>query len=169
MVNCWWCCHPFEWESLHFPYAFKSNLFYTTGHFCSWECMKAYAIDRNKLNECELISLMKKRMEGKLTPTNRAPSRYILKLFGGTVSIDEFRKGVPVIVKIPGEIYQGVSVNYQQNQSHDNQQKKEGELKLKREKPLERAKCKLETSLGIVRKCSAVVETGAGTNKKGGR
>lgn len=163
MVNCWWCCHPFEWESLHFPYAFKSNLFYTTGHFCSWECMKAYAIDRNKLNECELISLMKKRMEGKLTPTNRAPSRYILKLFGGTVSIDEFRKGVPIIVKIPGEIYQEVSVtkgSIPQPSSYA-----DGELKLKREKPLERAKCKLETSLGIVRKCSAAGETAA--NKKG--
>lgn len=166
--NCWWCCHPFEWDSLHFPYAFKSNVFYTTGHFCSWECMKAYAIEKNKLIECEFISLMRKRMEGKLHPTRRAPSRYVLQLFGGSVSIDEYRKGVPIVVKIPGEIYQEVSVSTTVHQSSSQQQVplKEGDLKLKREKPLERTKCKLETSLGIIRKCSAAGQSGNVASKE---
>lgn len=149
--DCWWCCYPFEWESLHFPYAFKSNVFYTTGHFCSWECMKAYAIDRNKLEQCEYITLMRKRMEGKINTTKRAQTRYCLEKFGGTLKIEEFRRKVPCVVKIPGEVYQ----------CHETivSKSKEivattGDLRLKREKPLERSKGKLETSLGIiVKKC----------------
>jgi hypothetical protein len=149
---CWWCCHPFEWESLHFPYKLKSNVFYTTGHFCTWECMKAYAIDRNFTGQCEYITLMRKRMEGKISQTKKAPNKYTLEMFGGTLSIDEFRNldSSKVNIKIPGEAYQIQTVNVQQNNTTIGN---DG-LKLKREKPLERAKGKLETSLNVtVRKC----------------
>lgn len=144
-VACWWCCHSFDWEPLHFPYDFKSNVFHTTGNFCSWECMKAYAIDKNRLGECEYITLMRKRMEGKISCTKKAPSRYSLKMFGGTVDIEDFRKGCPIVIKIPGEIFQKQEV-FKEEKSTDG-------LKLKREKPLERSKGKLETSLGVIRKC----------------
>ena len=152
--HCWWCCYPFDWESLHFPYAFTANTFHTTGHFCSWGCMKAYAIDRNKHEQCEYITLMKKRIEGKITPTQRAPSRYCLEMFGGNTTIEEFRQSslVNINVKIPGEFYQEQIVIKQEKPIEV------GDLKLKREKPLERSKGKLETSLGIIRKCSAVSE-----------
>lgn len=147
---CWWCCHSFGWDALHFPYSFKSNVFHTTGYFCSWECMKAYAIDKNRLEECEYITLMRKRMEGKLNSTKRAPSKYSLQLFGGSLTIDEFRRNVPCTIKIPGEIFQ--------QQSVIKEDKPVEGLKLKREKPLERTKGKLETSLGVIRKCHAVVQ-----------
>lgn len=146
--HCWWCCYPFEWESLHYPYDFSGNTFYTTGHFCSWECMKAYAI--NKGDQCEFLTLMKKRMNGKITHTKRAPSKLCLEMFGGTVTIQEFRNGDTCVLKIPGEFYQDQIVTKQ-----DMPVKTEpGELRLKREKPLERTKGKLETSLGIIRKCT---------------
>ena len=147
---CWWCCHGFNWDSLHFPYKFKSNVFYTTGHFCSWECMKSYAIEKNRLEECEYITLMRKRMEGKITPTRRAPSKYSLELFGGTMNIEEFRMCPKVITKIPGEIFQHQTVI-----KEDKPIDAVTGLKLKREKPLERSKGKLETSLNVIRKCQA--------------
>lgn len=152
--HCWWCCHGFDWESLHFPYTFKSNIFYTTGHFCSWECMKAYAIDKEKLEQCEYITLMRKRMEGKVVHTRKAPNKYSLELFGGTLSIHDFRIGKPCVVKIPGEVFQDHTVI----QDVKNNDLNSGcDLKLKREKPLERSKGKLETSLGIIRKCPHTV------------
>lgn len=151
--HCWWCCHPFEWESLHFPYAFTANTFHTMGHFCSWSCMKAYAIEKNKHEQCEYITLMKKRMDGKITPTQRAPSRYCLEMFGGNVSIHEFRRGDKnIYVKFPGEFYQEQIISKQEKHIEI------GDLKLKREKPLERSKGKLETSLGVIRKCHAASE-----------
>lgn len=142
---CWWCCYPFDWESIHFPYALKSNVFLTTGHFCSWGCMKAYAIDKGKMDACELIMLMRKRVEGKMTPVQKAPSKYCLEMFGGDVSIEQFRNGIPVHVHIPGEAFQIVK---------SNKEEKFEIIKLKREKPLEREKNKLESSLGVIRKCS---------------
>ena len=148
--HCWWCCYPFEWESLHFPHSFKANTFHTTGHFCSWECMKSYAIERNNNGEqCEYITLMKKRMTGKVSHTRKAPSRFSLEMFGGTMSIEEFRGGKPCVVKIPGEFYQEHLITKQDVPVGGGG----GELRLKREKPLERTKGKLETSLGIIRKC----------------
>lgn len=145
--NCWWCCYPFEWESLHFPYDFVSNVFHTTGHFCSWGCMKAYAIERGKLDACSYITLMRKRMEGKIIPIRTAPKRYCLEMFGGDVTIEEFRSDIPITLKIPGEIYQ--------THIATREQKTESILNLKREKPLARKNGKLETSLGIIRKCHA--------------
>ena len=49
---CWWCCHPFPGPSLHYPYKYdeRTKHFTTTGHFCSWECMKSYALDQNYPN-----------------------------------------------------------------------------------------------------------------------
>lgn len=151
--HCWWCCHPFEWDSLHYPYSFVSNVFYTTGHFCSWGCMKAYAIDRGKFDTCEYITLMRKRMEGKITSTKPAPKRQALTIFGGSLSIDDFRNDkITVNVKIPGDcVFMEQTVDVKDNVS--------SLIKLKREKPLERSKSKLETSLGIIRKkkCTDVV------------
>jgi hypothetical protein len=66
-------------------------------------------------------------------------------MFGGTVDIEDFRKGCPIVIKIPGEIFQKQEV-FKEEKSTDG-------LKLKREKPLERSKGKLETSLGVIRKC----------------
>lgn len=141
---CWWCCHPFEWESLHFPYDFTSNIFYTTGHFCSWGCMKAYGINRGKFEACDYITLMRKRLEGKIIPVTKAPSRYCLEMFGGNVNIEEYRSGIPINVKIKGEMFYDVTTS---------KEEKFEAVKLKREKPLQRTKGKLETCLGIVRKC----------------
>ncbi len=164
---CWWCCHPFSWESLHFPYAFTANTFHTTGHFCSWECMKAYAIDRGKLEQCEYITLMRRRAEGKVSATKRAPSRYCLKRFGGSLPIEDFRLlgSGALSVKIPGEIFQGVVTGTYQVQQQQSQT--QSTLKLKRDKPLERTKAKLETSLGIIRKCrgASCVQEGIETGK----
>jgi hypothetical protein len=153
---CWWCCHGFEGESLHFPYKFKSNVFYTTGHFCSWECMKSYAFEKDYTGECEFITLMKKRMEGKITPTRRAPSRYCLEMFGGTETIESFRKCSKIVVNIPGEVFQEQAVIKEEKPVDASG------LKLKREKPLERAKGKLETSLNVIRKCQQQRASGAG-------
>jgi hypothetical protein len=116
--------------------------------------MKSYAIEKNKNGEqCEYITLMKKRMTGKISHTRRAPSRLCLEMFGGTVTIEEFRAGTPCVVRIPGEFYQEQQVTKQNAPVGPSAFVGGGELKLKREKPLERTKGKLETSLGIIRKC----------------
>jgi hypothetical protein len=109
--------------------------------------MKAYGIQREDPRFFDLITLMRKRIEGKVTHTKTAPKRYALRMFGGPLSIDEFRSGIPVRVYIPGELYQEPLVETTRVTQPA------GTLQLKRDKPLKRdAANKLETSLGIIRK-----------------
>jgi len=169
-MACWWCCHEFEGHELHLPYK-KDD---TMGIFCSWECMKAFAMERFKtgksLEVFTLVTNMKKKITGKTTMTKSAPSRYSLKLFGGPLTIEEFRKTNEQHYKyvLPNEKYK-IPIIVEQYRTQENQMstrekndkmlsiKNAGNysntLKLKREKPLKRDSAStLEQSLGIVRK-----------------
>ena len=106
-------------------------------------------------------------MYGSVSPIKTAPSRYALKEFGGTLTIDEFRKlsRSNVIVNMPDEthIVQEVSIkrdyidNIKTNADEKFQEISRSTavgdtLKLKRSKPLKRDDNNLEKSLGITRK-----------------
>lgn len=95
-ICCWWCCHPFS--TVPIPavkgYDDRRDSFALQGVFCSWSCAKAYLMDsgsrdwsRNTMYLCQL----RRRVEGKLMPITPAPNRFFLKMFGGTMSIEEFR------------------------------------------------------------------------------
>jgi len=158
-THCWWCVHPMEtaWP-LHLPIKYDDRLdkFTTTGEFCSWSCMKAFAHDMNTSRSGEIqsfISMMRMKAEGKYMITKAAPKRQALKIFGGPLSIEEFRQcsqqQVPVFVPYEKYIHpttETVSVTSAAEPSADEP------LKLKRAKPLKRAASKLESALGITRK-----------------
>ena len=97
---CWWCCHDIPEEEIHMPYKYddRTNKFSTAGHFCSWGCMKSYAMDRYNSsaagNVRHLIHMYRKKMSGEDSfrhPIIAAPSRIALKMFGGPMTIEEFR------------------------------------------------------------------------------
>jgi hypothetical protein len=176
---CWWCCHPYEGEMLHLPFKYddRKKVYDTVGNFCSWECMKAYAMDNYSSNMsgiiCTNLTLMKKQAVGKLTPTSAAPNRLALKVFGGTLTIDEFRntmKCKTVIVELPTQRYipnnviiYNKSSEFKKELTHEELNDKFNDiqnstgvnepLKLKRTKPLKRDEAgnNLEKSLGIKR------------------
>ena len=171
---CWWCVHPLpQFPCFHQPtkYDEKRNRFTTVGNFCSWECMKAHALDANTARSGEIqsfIALMRMKSYGKYMPLHAAPKRLALKIFGGTMTIDEFRS---YYGKTPPPVYFPDQVQLQQNvgceyvpvasgptnsssklKAIENADTKGDTLKLRRNKPLERTKSKLESSLGIIRK-----------------
>jgi hypothetical protein len=143
---------------LHLPYKYddRRDLFTTTGEFCSWECMKAFALDMNTSRSGEIqsfIAVMRRKTFGKYMVLKAAPKRQALKIFGGPLSIEEFRgcsqQEAPVYV--PYEKYicpttESVTVNSVIEPSSNEP------LKLKRDKPLKRTASKLESALGITRK-----------------
>lgn len=158
---CWWCCHPFESEALQLPYGYddRRKRFSTLGNFCSWSCMKSYALDTYGLTKgsiiCGNISLMRKRMYNKLSSVKKAPNRYALDVFGGTMTIEEFRKNVDVdgvpTTKIEVEPVRENTVPFISNAKKMNEIKNMDDgLVLKREKPLQRNQNSLEAALGIV-------------------
>jgi len=183
MVCCWWCCHECECEPLHLPYKYieKINRFYTMGEFCSWSCMKSFNLDHFPSHKytktCQIISLLRKRSGEKVESVPPAPSRYALKKFGGSLTIEQFRLNLTpqVNYNLPSDIivHKEISENKQiilQNNidnaytdsSISGEQKLKSiinstgnqnqSLKLKRETPLKRDKNNLETTLGLSRK-----------------
>lgn len=172
---CWWCVHKLpDTPTIHLPVKFvpKENVFRTIGNFCSWECAKAYSLNSSSTRTYEmqsLLSFMRLRALGRYIPLYAAPKQSFLKCFGGHMDIEEFRTThgkvaptveyrqqvhlhpVPVIEDNPKpDLHQNAKKMYEIDQATASGPV----MKLKRAKPLERSKSKLESALGIRRKTS---------------
>jgi hypothetical protein len=100
-VCCWWCCHEFNTIPLGLPYEYKKkfNKFMVKGVFCSFACMIAYKDDKRLFDNNYLINYLYSKLtadetilDKKINKLQPAPPRCVLKMFGGELSIDEFRK-----------------------------------------------------------------------------
>jgi hypothetical protein len=96
--NCYWCCHPIENRTYGMPYKYnvKTDSYVLFGDFCSLECANAYNFSSHcgsdKVWEINSFIQMLSKHYGCTKPIRPAPSRFLLKLFNGPLSIDEFRK-----------------------------------------------------------------------------
>lgn len=161
---CWWCCHSFEGTPLSMPYKYddRRNKFYTAGNYCSWSCVKSHAIDKYGCTigsrVCGNVVMMRKKMFNQIGPVKPAPNRFVLKEFGGDMTIEEFRENqtrdidepkkiesVPVINKVIPIISNTKRMDEIKNASSSN-----NALKLKRTKPLKRSHNNLESALGLI-------------------
>lgn len=171
MIWCWWCCHPYDTIPLQMPYKYddRKKTFDTAGNFCSWSCMKAHNMTTSAAHKKNIISanmvLMRKQVFGIVGSIPVAPCKYSLKVFGGYMTIEEFRKGlihdhgpinkdvvddISIIIKesrinIPATNY--IKMSQISSSSGINEP-----LRLKRTKPLKRDDNNLEKTLGITRK-----------------
>jgi hypothetical protein len=95
-VKCWWCCHNFDTLPLGMPvsYDYKLKKYNVRGVFCSFACMLAYTNNTKGLQPKRyLINYLYKKLTGVFGINfKEAPSKYILKEFGGLLTIEEFRK-----------------------------------------------------------------------------
>ena len=111
-LNCWWCCHQFKNNPYALPFKKVDDTFYVTGYFCSPECATSWNFNSDRrhndsLDSYSLINILYKRlMNNKIINIKCAPPRESLSIFGGNLSIDDFRKinnnyNVKVIEIIP--------------------------------------------------------------------
>ena len=161
---CWWCCHEFKGTPLNMPYKHdeKRNTFRTSGTFCSWSCMKTYALDTYGINRgsiiCGNMIMMRKKLFGKLGSIKPAPKRLRLVEFGGDLTIEQFRENLLVDDGPPKEAHTepvpNILVPVVSNTSKMYEIKsasgKNEPLRLKREKPLKRDQNNLESVLGLI-------------------
>jgi len=108
---CWWCCHSYDMKyQLPVKYIENTKTYQCIGQFCSFPCMKTYNYDSyannvNKYNTNMLLELMFQESTSKehiLDCISYAPPRQCLKIFGGFMSIEEFRKDNQIyIVNLP--------------------------------------------------------------------
>ena len=99
-ICCWWCCHSFECTPCTLPVKYDPlrKRYTFSGIFCSWGCVKAYNFDKHdhKMSERSgLISMLVRELHSVeySISLKTAPHRQCLKMFGGYMSIDEFRNG----------------------------------------------------------------------------
>lgn len=94
---CFWCCHSIDtYYGMPYNYDTINDTFYTIGSFCSLQCANAYNFSINsgsdKVWEINSWIQMIARRFGINCIIRPAPSRYLLKMFGGSLNIDEFRE-----------------------------------------------------------------------------
>ena len=95
--NCYWCCHPIKDHVFGMPTKYNSvnDTYMTYGTFCSLQCANAYNFSvhsgTDKVWEINSFIQMLGKSYGYTEHIRPAPSRYLLKLFNGNMSIDEFR------------------------------------------------------------------------------
>jgi hypothetical protein len=99
-VYCMWDCHPFNTHPCAVPKKYINDIFYLFGNFCSYSCVASY-IFHNKTNDMweqySLLNLLYRKIYNTSTVQIKcSPPREVLKIFGGFLSIDEFREKVIV-------------------------------------------------------------------------
>ena len=99
-VCCHWCCHPFDTTPVALPFGIHhtkdDDKYQVHGCFCSFQCAAAYNFEHtNDVDGMwEAYALLNCMYHESVQDANRlipAPSRQTLKMFGGYLTIDEFR------------------------------------------------------------------------------
>lgn len=170
-IACFWCAHNFSWKPSVIPEREEKGVYRIYGNFCSPSCAMA-----SLLNEAldthvrwERIALLH-RLYGKNYKSYRifpAPTRECLTLFGGPMTIDQYRATieqervridlqVPPMVSILGSIDTKPIDFYDSSMKHtispllgELVPKAEEGLRLKRSRPLKEKESTLDAVLKI--------------------
>lgn len=94
-VHCFWCCHEFCNVPFGIPTKYIHDKFHVFGCFCSLECAASYNFYSSEFKHdvwesYNLIHLLSRKL-GYNDQVKLAPSRHVLKMFGGYMDIHEFR------------------------------------------------------------------------------
>jgi hypothetical protein len=103
-LRCWHCTHEFDTRPYGIPIEISATNVYTMrGNFCSLACAKGFVTQEGGYNShihIALIEQMAQEVYDQKEPVLAAPNRYCLQCFGGTLSIDDFRKAAPQQVQV---------------------------------------------------------------------
>ena len=167
---CLWCCHTFTNRPVVLPIRDTSEYLVVSGNFCCPECACAYLFDirQDSHTRWEQLSLLYRvygeACRGKIHP---APSKQVLQLFGGPLSIEDYRRllhfhqiridiHLPPMVSILSTIdtkpidFYDTSLTKAVNETvKERLQKAEDVLRLRRTKPLKAWESTLDACLNL--------------------
>jgi len=114
---CWNCCHSFYNIIIGLPIKYIDEIFYTYGNFCSLECACRYCFDNLSYDSAEIysiINLYNMIVNKSSRKIKCAPHKLTLNIFGGPLTINEYRKSfntseyynitIPPIVQLSTQI-----------------------------------------------------------------
>ena len=99
-IACFWCCHYFESAPVAIPSHILDEIWYMYGNFCSPECGTSYLFKERIDSHVQweryalLNSLYAEDVEttpGSPSGIRPAPPREVLRMFGGSMDISEYR------------------------------------------------------------------------------
>jgi hypothetical protein len=170
LAACFWCCHGFTHRPVVLPTRDTGDHLIVTGNFCCPECAAAYLFDmrQDAHTRWEQLALLYRvygeACQGNIHP---APPRSILQLFGGSLSIQEYRGLIqshkvrvdlhlPPMVSIlatmdtkPIDFYDSSLTKNVNETVKERLQKAEEVLRLRRTKPLKAWESTLDACLNL--------------------
>ncbi len=168
---CFWCCHPFAWKAVVLPthYDVYINQYSAEGNFCSPECALAYCYSDHLLTDAQrwlrhsLLRSLYASIYPKDTDISPAPDKRCLRMFGGTLSIEQYRRYIkegssPLQIAMPPIRLYMPSINTQSTArdiktyvslSNETVDKASQQLRLKRNKPVHSATTTLDKCMGL--------------------
>jgi thiol-disulfide isomerase/thioredoxin len=169
-VPCLWCCHQFNNNPWGIPFKFVNDKFQLFGNFCTPNCTLAYILQNYKEDDylwekIALLNLLLYKVSGQYKTIKPAFDKMALKMFGGTLEIDEYRSIIMdneksysiefppcnTIIPMLEEIYKKTNLNNTFIPVDKTRiQVANNELKLKRSKPVVNHKNTLDFCLGKV-------------------
>jgi hypothetical protein len=169
-VACLWCCHQFKNTPWGIPFKFANDKFQLFGNFCMPNCALAYILQNYKDDDylwekVALLNLLFFKVCGQYKNITPAFDKMALKMFGGTLEIDEYRGIIAeneksysiefppcnTIIPMLEEIYKKTNLNNTFIPVDKSRiQVANNELKLKRSKPVVNHKNTLDFCLGKV-------------------
>ena len=168
-TKCWWCRHSFTSPPVELPEDYYNETFYCIGHFCSYNCMKSYNLDINDSLTSKresLMNLMYYLTYKKYPEIINAPNWMTLEDYGGTLSIEEFRKNSiinskeyvvlhPPLISRQMQIEESYKMNKLKQVPIDKLNRMysemDSEYTIKRSKPVQTNQLNLETTMGLVK------------------
>lgn len=173
-IHCWWCCNQFDNPPCQLPEKYYENKYHVFGCFCSYNCALAYNIDLDdyKTNErTTLLAHLYSEVFGKNIKLEPSLPRMTLKIFGGPLTIEEYREHsvnnekefrlimppmISIIPLIEEDYKEKNKYSYKTNKFIPLNGKKllmaNENLKLKRSVPLPNSKYSLENTMGLRRR-----------------
>jgi len=168
-ICCWWDCHTFDGIPCALPIEMIGKKIKVFGNFCSPECAAAYNFSEPRIpgEKWERYSLLNYLYKDIYKHKIRlAPSRMTLKMFGGHLSIKEFRTITgnedkhynivlpPMVSIIPvqelGNLDKGYSSKNEKKHLLTGDLEPDTGLKLKRSKPFQYTEHTLEKVMGNI-------------------
>lgn len=98
-IWCKWCVHPFTGPPVAIPKWYINKTFFVSGCYCSYSCAARHLFSRGDINENDkwnyynLLHLLRKKIlnTDETIRIKLAPPQDTLQVFGGHLSIDDFR------------------------------------------------------------------------------
>lgn len=90
-IACLWDCHTFTNTPIGLSMKKINDTIYMFGNFCSPECAAAYNFNMNDDNMWDRYALLNELYSDNGKPINIASTKLLLRMFGGTYNINEFR------------------------------------------------------------------------------